>query len=128
MDKSLKLLIAVLGVAGLLALLVPSSVSTPPPAPAVEVAATAVAAPVIAAETTEEVLDVEEEEIDPADDAEEEFFKFGEPTIDGKPYGSSDDTSNNGNDNLQANPVAAIAPGPQPDQTAPNEPAPTGNY
>lgn len=76
MDNILKLLLGVLGIAGLLAMLTPSQVSTPA---VVEAApANEVAAPV--PETTDAVA----EEAFP-EEADDEFVKFGEPMIDGNP-------------------------------------------
>jgi hypothetical protein len=75
MDNILKLLLGVLSVAGLLAMLTPSS--TPKPV-VVAQAEPAPAKPVV------EAADVNPEEPVP-DETEDEVIKFGEPMIDGKP-------------------------------------------
>lgn len=74
MDNILKLLLGVLGVAGLLAILTPSDVSVTPP-PIIEVASQVNEAP----QTSND-----EAAFDEVDD---ELTKFGEPMIDANPIG-----------------------------------------
>lgn len=108
MDNALKLLIGVLSIAGILAFLAPTSVTPPKP----PVAATAAAAaPVVAAPGTNETADGEavEEQTD-NEPEEEEFFKFGEPTIDGKPYTGGDDGPSDSDDSDSQNETSETEP------------------
>jgi len=103
MDKSIKLLIGVISLAGLLALLIPSNLPTPPKP---EAATEAVDAPVLEKVVIDDNVDTPVEDMEPADSLEEEeFFKFGEPTIDGKPYGASDEAPSDANIPTNALPV-----------------------
>lgn len=84
MNNSVKLFLGVVGFALLLALLVPSG--TPAPEP--------VAASLPTASTTPQILGLEPNlgaAKSVAPPIQVEYFKFGEPTIDGKPFGSIDD-------------------------------------
>jgi hypothetical protein len=109
MDNSLKLLIGVLSIAGVLAFLAPTSV-TPTEAP-VEAAPVA-AVPVVETPANDQNVDggVPEEEAEDQGE-EEEYFKFGEPTIDGQPFTGGDDSSTE-NDNSDVQ-----------DQSSQNQPA-----
>ena len=106
MDSSLKLLIGVLGIAGFLAVLVPTSIPAPPTAPVVTAAAPEVV-------TSVEVdNDPEIEETEPADDSEDEYYtEFGQPSIDGKPFSGGDDNSSSDsyNSNAVNPPVSQVA-------------------
>ena len=106
MDRSLKLLIGVLGIAGFLAVLVPTSIPAPPKAPVLTAADAVVATPV------EENDDPEIEETEPADDSEDEYYiEFGQPSIDGKPFSGGDDDSSSDSytNNAVNSPVSQVA-------------------
>lgn len=84
MDNSIKLLIGVVGLAGLIAYVVPSG--SPVPNPAAAPVAQAIAAPQILG------LDPNLDAAKPVGEPiQVKYFKFGEPTIDGKPFGSVDE-------------------------------------
>ncbi|MEP7348918.1 MAG: hypothetical protein ABI668_03075 [Sphingorhabdus sp.] len=76
MDNILKLLLGVLGVAGLLAMLTPEA-PTPNSPPA------AVPAPDSAVTAVQETVPNPDEPV--VEESEDEAFQFGQPTIDGKP-------------------------------------------
>ncbi len=86
MDNILKLLLSVLGIAGLIAF-VTSNLSFESQATAVPVTAPVIveATPIAENGLTEEIF----EEESPEEDGED-IFAIGEPTIDGNPYGSND--------------------------------------
>jgi len=121
MNNPVKLLIGVVGLALLLALLVPSVAPAPEPPlaesavpPVVPTPAAAIVSP--AAEPVQMV----------SEPMQVEFFKFGEPTIDGKPFGSVDDekANNNGTDRATA-PVIQVASPPPAAQSVPADPPAT---
>ena len=109
MDNSLKLLLAVLGIAGVLAFLAPTNLATPAPIAVATPVAPVVAPPVDTSSPTQ---------MEPVSNSgPQEAFKFGEPTIDGKPYGGdiNDGSSTNGRNSgdipvVQAAPLQAGAP------------------
>lgn len=108
MDNSIKLLIGVVGLAGLIAYVVPSG--SPVPDPAAAPVAQAIAAPQILG------LDPNLDAAKPVGEPiQVKYFKFGEPTIDGKPFGSVDEprSSDSSRDKVVSQ-VAALPPS-QPD-------------
>ena len=84
MDNSIKLLIGVIGLAGLIAFVVPSG--APAPGPVDPSVPEAVGSPQILG--LDPSLEAGRSVAPPA---QVEYFKFGEPTIDGKPFGSVDE-------------------------------------
>lgn len=120
MDNSLKMLLGVLSVSGLIAMFVPSASpvvspvgSTPPFA----------AAPVPAPpppSNTEEVFEGEddyagdEEEALDGEDTDEEDFRIGEPSIDGRPFGSGPDIRSEDNVSATSTDNTLQQPGPPP--------------
>ena len=90
MDNILKILLGVLGVAGLLAMLTPSGVSVAPPVPETIVE---VATPV------NEVPQLPPSDEAVFEDAGDEIIKFGEPTIDGNPIGDENAPQQQNGDN-----------------------------
>ena len=107
MDNSIKLLIGVVGLAGLIAFVVPSGAPTPEP----------VTAPVPQAIAAPQILDLGPDlEAKPVvETVQVEYFKFGEPTIDGKPFGSVDESRSSDNSRDKAEPPIVAAPPPQGD-------------
>ena len=107
MDYSIKLLIGVVGLAGLIAIVVPSGAPTPEP----------VIAPVPPAIAAPQILDLGPDlEANPVGEpVQVEYFKFGEPTIDGKPFGSVDEQRPTDNSGNEAEPPVVAAPPPQAD-------------
>ena len=107
MDNSIKLLIGVVGLAGLIAFVVPSG--APPLDPITPPAPQAIAAP--------QILDLGPnlEEKPVGELVQVEYFKFGEPTIDGKPFGSVDESRPSDNSGNEAEPPVVAAPPPQAD-------------
>ncbi len=84
MDNILKVLVGVLGLAGLLAMLTPSNITVAPavPEPVVEVA-----------QPVNEVADVPLGGVlpeEPYEETDDEIVKFGEPMIDGNPIGDDE--------------------------------------
>jgi hypothetical protein len=96
MNNAWKILIGVLGFAGFLAFLVPTQFTASQPDPSRGVRGPAPAPPPTPVMQNEDI-DAEEEliEDDEEEDDEEDFGNFGDPMIDGKPYGSDDSKSNN---------------------------------
>lgn len=98
MDNIQKLVFGVLGIAGLLAMLTPSDLAVPEPAPVTE-------APQISSEGTN--TDGDSEAPLPDDDAveveeiDDDPFAIGEPSIDGKPIGQQSDTNQSNPDDPQ---------------------------
>ena len=101
MDNILKILLSVLGVAGLLAMLTPSSTSVAPPDPEqiVQVASPA-----------DEVAEIAPDEAI-VEEADEEIVRFGEPMIDGNPVGDDETPQQQNVDN--PNQLASVDNGPQ---------------
>lgn len=89
MEKPVKLLICVIGFSGLIAALIPTDLPTPPnPQEPTE----ALDAPVIGTTVGNDNVEVQVEHMGAVESPQEqEVFKFGEPTIDGKPYGAIDE-------------------------------------
>ncbi len=109
MDNILKLLLGVLTISGLIALLIPSqNASVAPANPAAPLVARAVPLPESVAG---DEIDTEDEEVELPDEAEEDEFKLGEPSIDGQPYGGSFDPPPN-NRNPNPNPESIDSPEP----------------
>ena len=110
MDNILKLLLGVLAISGLIALLLPSQKASVAPAnpAAAPVVARAVPLPKTVAGNES---DTEDEEVELPDEAEEDEFKFGEPSIDGQPFGGSFDPPPN-NRNPNPNPESIDSPEP----------------
>lgn len=121
MNNPVKLLIGVVGLALLLALLVPSVAPAPEPSLAEAAVPAVIPTPVapIVSPLAEPVQTVGEP-------MQVEYFKFGEPTIDGKPFGSVDDenANNNGTDRATA-PVIQVASPPPAAQSVPAVPPAT---
>ena len=107
MDNSIKLLIGVVGLAGLIAFVVPSG--APTPETVVPPVSQATAAPQIIG------LDPDLQATPDREPVQVEYFKFGEPTIDGKPFGSVEEQRPTENSRDEAAPpVVAVTP-PQAD-------------
>jgi hypothetical protein len=98
MDNIQKLILGVLGIAGMIAMLVPSGASVVPP-PAAEAAPAAAAVMVEPAAAEQEAVP-EEELAEESEMSDEEVFAMGEPAIDGNPIG-------NAANNLDSPPPAA---------------------
>lgn len=111
MDNTLKVLVGVVGFAGLIALLVPSQskVETASNGAPLAVAPPPLMAPQIAndGETDAEFEDNDAEL--PDEDPEVDEFKFGEPSIDGQPFGGTYEPPSNGS-NTNPNPSAENVP------------------
>ena len=107
MDNSIKLLIGVVGLAGLIAFVVPSGAPTPEP----------ITAPVPQAIAAPQILDLGPDlEAKPVGEpVQVEYFKFGEPTIDGKPFGSVDEQRPTENSHDEAEPPVVVITPPQGD-------------
>lgn len=106
MDNILKLLLGVLSIAGLIAMLAPTNMPVASPVQAV-----ASATPDIIAPTSEngEPLPSEEEMVE--NEAEDDPFSTGEPTIDGNPIGQPGQQNNiNGESQAQQPPFPAFDP------------------
>jgi hypothetical protein len=116
MDNTLKLLLGVLAVSGLIALLVPSQTPSAPPADVATAPKKVAGAVPLPEPAVENDFDPEIDEDDQsAEEPEEDDFKLGEPSIDGQPFGGSyDPPSNNPNPNrnvdFNPDPVNNAAP------------------
>jgi hypothetical protein len=120
MDNVLKLLLGVVALSGVIALLVPSESPVAPPVDPAPVQAAA-PAPVAQEPSEDEDTDADaegdDEDLD-GEEADDEDFTFGEPSIDGQPFGGSTDAPRNGSSS-NANSVLNRMDNPEQTETAP---------
>ena len=95
MQQPVKLLIGVISLAGLIAALIPSGMPAPSKSDAITDGADA---PVTGTTVNDENIESQTENIETVQNPVGEVsFKFGDPTIDGKPYGAIDEPQTKSN-------------------------------
>jgi len=108
MDNIMKTLIVVLGISGVLALVVPSSVTVNPPGAQAESADAEAETGQRKIEKPQGPVPEEADEAEPDDDdGEEDYSDFGKPTMDAKPFddlGSTDNGTSDQNSSGQNEP------------------------
>jgi hypothetical protein len=102
MDNIQKLVFGVLAIAGLLAMVTPSDLVVPPPAPVIDMPPPMIEGPASEGDSDEVLADDEAIEGEEVDD---DPFSTGEPSIDGNPIGQPANNNQINPDNPQPNPV-----------------------